>query len=81
MDPEISPKSLLDKVQWYIRFYFAHCGSENMYGMLKNHFKVTYDDKTDIHYVKLAVDEETKNQKEVDKDIDSPFMPEIRDAK
>ena len=51
-----------------------------MNGMMKNHFKVVYDER-DICYVELAVDEETKNHKEVDKDIDSPFMPEIRDSK
>ena len=52
-----------------------------MYEMQKNHFKVTYDEQRDLRFVELAVDKETKNHKEIDKDTDSPFMPEMKNSK
>ena len=52
-----------------------------MYAMEKDHFKVTYDRVDDICYIELSVDEETKNHNEVDSNIDSPFVPEIKDSK
>ena len=48
LDPEISPKNLQNKVIWDIRFYFARRGSENMYGMEKDHFKLTFDQERNI---------------------------------
>ena len=52
-----------------------------MYHMEKDHFKVVYDEKRDTRYVELAKDEETKNHKECDSDINSPFMPEMKGSK
>ena len=35
----------------------------NMYSIIKDHFKLVYNNDQDIHYIELAVNEETKNHK------------------
>ena len=47
-----------------------------MHSITKTTFQVLRDRETDICYVTRAEDEETKNHKEVDKDINSGYMPE-----
>ena len=78
---KISLATLLNKVQWDIRFYFTYRGSENVYGMKKSQFRLVCDDEKDICYIELAEDEETKNHKETDIDIDSHFMSKMKDSK
>ena len=73
-------RSLQRKVQWDIRYYFARRGAENIHAMTKDTFKMTTDRNNGIRYIVKAVDEETKNHKETDKDIVSAFMPEMRDS-
>ena len=81
LDPDFSPRTLQNKVQFDLRFYFARRGTENMYQMKKDYFKLVYDAEHDICYLELAVDEETKNHKEITNDLESIFMPEIKDSK
>ena len=70
-----------NKVQWDIRYYFTCRGTENMYNMKRDHFKLSFDEQRGIRYIKLAKDKETKNHKEVDQDIESGFLPEMKDSK
>ena len=58
-----------------------HEGAQKTYEMRKDHFKLSFDSDRDLRYIKLAVDESTKTHKEVDQDIKSPFMPEMKDDK
>ena len=81
LDPNFHPKSLQNKLQWDLRFYFARHGTENMYKMKKDHFKLWYDEVLDLRYVELAVSEETKNHKETNTDTESGLMPEMKDNK
>ena len=80
-DPTRDVKSLQRKVQWDIRYYFTRRGAENIHGMEKDHFIVMTDRKSGLRYVVKAKDEETKNHKEVNQDIISGLMPEIKDSK
>ena len=81
MDPNHDVRSLQRKVQWDIPYYFARRGAENVHAMLKDHFEVMTDQDTGLRYVKIAKDEETKNNKEIDQDIITGFMPEMRGDK
>ena len=49
-----------------------------MYHMEKDHFKAVYDEERDTRYVELAKDEETKNHKECDSDIESLYARDER---
>ena len=49
--------------------------------MKKDHFKLYFDEQRSIRYIELAKDEETKNHKECDQDIQSGIMPEMKDSK
>ena len=81
MDPDRGPKELQNKVQFDLRFYFARCGAENIYDMKIGDLKLVKDRATNRSFVIKVRDEETKNHKECDSDIDSPFMPEIPESK
>ena len=75
LDPDFSAESLQRKVQFDIRLYFARRGSENMEKMKKTTFKVEFNSKTETWYIIKAVDELTKNHKDIDEKI-SGIMPE-----
>lgn len=77
LDPDYSIKSLQEKVQFDIRFYFARRGAENMSEMQVDTFQLIYDADAKVKYVKKVKDEITKNHKDVDKEIITGFMPEI----
>ena len=81
LDLTANVRSLLRKVQWDIRFYFARRGGENMHSMDKNTFKLVTDRNTGVKYISRAQDEATKNHKETDQDIIFGFMPEIKGDK
>ena len=49
--------------------------------MTKETFKMTTDPNSGIRYIVKALDEETKNHKECDKDIISGIMPEMQGTK
>ena len=76
LNPELNPKSLQNKVQMDLRYYFVRWGCENIYDWTKDTFKVVTDPDTGITYVEKVQDEETKNHKEVDSEIIIAFMPE-----
>lgn len=79
LDPDASPQSLLNKVQFDIRYYFCRRGNEKMEDMTKDTFKLMFDNTTKIAYVKKVKDEETKNHKETNNNIITGFMPQIID--
>ena len=81
LDPELNVRSLQNKVQWDIRFYFARHGGEGIQQMTKKTFALKRDPDTNFCYIVKVVDEETKNHKETDKDIITGFMPEIPNCK
>ena len=78
---EIGPKELQSKVQFDLRYYFARRGGKNVYEMMKSTFKIVRDRDTDIAYITRGQDEQTKNHKEVDKDINAGYMPEMPASK
>ena len=81
LDPEDSPKSLQNKVQMDLRYYFVRRGCENIYNWTKDTFKIVTDKDTNLTYIEKVQDEETKNHKEVDSDIITAYMPEISGSK
>lgn len=76
-NPDHSTKSLQQKVQFDIRFYFARRGAENIAEMEVDTFQIVYDPQAKVKYVKKVKDELTKNHKDLDKEIITGFMPEI----
>ena len=80
LDPEYSPQSLQNKVQFDIRLYFARRGCENMEKMLKDTFEIQFDQKNESWYVTKKRDELTKNHKDIET-TESGIMPENPDDK
>ena len=80
MDPDAGPRALQRKVQFDIRYYFCRRGSENIYSMTKETFRLAYDSTTKIAYVLKAKDEMTKNHQESDNPVVTGFMPQILNA-
>ena len=78
MNPNRSPQSLQRKVQFDLRLYFARRGMENIENMKKDHFKMEYDRSLECWKVVKAVDELTKNHKDIE-NIVSGVMPERKD--
>ena len=78
MNPDASPGALQRKVQFDLRLYFARRGLENMESMKKDHFKLDFDEKTELWRVVKAKDELTKNHKEIGSII-SGIMPQNKD--
>ena len=64
-----------------IRFYFARRGAENIKQMEVDTFKVVFDDNLDLVYIKKEKDELTKNHKEVNSELITGYMPEIKGSK
>ena len=81
MDPENNVRSLQNKVQWDIRYYFARRGGEGMQQMTKKTFALKRDEETGFCYIAKVMDEETKNHKETDTAIITGYMPEIPNNK
>ena len=81
MDPTNGPRALQAKVMFDIRFFFARRGAENIKDMKQDTFKVVFEDKLDLIYVKKAKDELTKNHKECNSEIITGYMPEIKGHK
>ena len=79
LDPDSTPKTLQNKVQMDLRYYFVRRGSENIYNWTKNTFRVVTE--KGITFVEKTEDKETKNHKETDNEIITGFMPEIKNSK
>ena len=80
LKPEKNSETLQNKVQMDLCYYFVRRGTENIYHWTKDTFK-TITDESGIVYVKKVEDEETKNHKEIDSEIITAFMPEMRGSK
>ena len=80
MDPDAGPRALERKVQFDICYYFCRRGSENIYAMTKETFRLAYDTSTKISYILKSKDEMTKNHQESDSSIITGFMPQILNA-
>ena len=81
MDPTNGPRPLQNKVMFDIRFFFACRGSENFKDMKQNMFKIIFDQKIDLIYIKKDKDELTKNHKECTNEIITGYMPELKGHK
>ena len=66
LDPELNVRSLQNKVQWDIRYYFARRGGEGIQFMTKKTFALKRDPDTRFSYIAKVVDKETKNHKETE---------------
>ena len=69
-----SPRSLADKVQFDIRFYFCRRGCENIHAMTKDTFEVCVDGEGN-EFVRQARGELNKNHNETDREGYTGFMP------
>ena len=76
MDPDGDRVALQNKVLFDMLYSFCCRGGENLEKMKRNWFEIKYDPKTDCEYTLKVYDECTKNHKEVNKPIQSNFMPE-----
>ena len=65
LSSELNNKSLQRKVQFDIRFYFAHRGSENMEKMTKSTLKFGFNAKNEMWYVYKHQDKLTKNHQNI----------------
>ena len=79
MDPDNTPRSLQNKVQFDIRYYFCRRGGENIHSMTKETFELSFDVDTKIAFLKKKKDEMTKNHKECNSEVITGFMPQILD--
>ena len=79
LDPDRDPKTLQNKVQIDLRYYFVRRESENIYNWTKNTFQVIND--KGFTYIQKVEDEEAKNHKETDNEIITAFMPELKISK
>ena len=80
LDPDASPRNLLNKVLFDVKYYLIRHGNENFHGMKKDFMQLMYDSDTKIAYVKKVRDEMSKNHKECNKEIYTGFMPQILDV-
>ena len=69
----LSPKSLMQKVQFDIRYYFCRRGSENLHAMTKDTFIIK--EINGIEYVCLAAGTLDKNHHENDTEMWGAHMP------
>lgn len=81
LDPELGPQQLRNKVEWDLRFYFCRRGKQNIYTFTKDTFKLSHHEEWDLRYIEKAIDEESKNHKDMDNGIPCGFMPEIKGSK
>ena len=81
MDPKKGPRSFQAKVMFDIRFYFTRRGAENIKQMKIDTFKVVFDQQLDLIYIKKDKDELTKNDKEVNSELITGYMPEMKGSK
>ena len=80
LDPDFSPHSLQNKVQFDIRYYLCRQANENFHAMTKEFFQLVYDPETQMTYVKKVSDELTKNHKETNNEVLTGFMPQFLDS-
>ena len=77
MDPNHSPESLQNKVQWDLRLFFARRANENIDKFTKSTFKLNVHANTGLKYITKAYDKQTKNHQIQHEDISTACMPEI----
>ena len=77
MEPDNTPQSLQNKVQWDIRFNFCRRANENIEKFTKDTFTVCLDEDTGLHYVIKTEDEQTKNHQMDQSGLITACMPEI----
>ena len=81
LDPDYSPESLQNKVQWDLRFYFARRANENIDQFTKGTFKLNRHAATNLKYITKCYDEQTKNHQSDETDVISACMMEIPGSK
>ena len=77
MDPDHSPESLQNKVQWDLRFYFTRRANENIDKFQKSTFQLKTHADTGLKCIVKAYDGQTKNHQIQHEDISTACMPEI----
>ena len=77
MNPDAGNIQLQRKVLFDLIFYFYRRGRENIRAMEKDTFQLHYDVDTGVSYVKKVKDEQTKNHKETNQEIQTGFMPQV----
>ena len=75
LNPDLSPKTLLNKVLFDMKYYLIWRGNENFHGMKKDFLQLMFDADTKIAYAKKVRDEMTKNHKECSKEIYTGLCP------
>ena len=81
MDPDVGPRQLMNKVMFDVRYNMCRRGGENYLKMTRDTFKLCYDQKTGIAFVRKIEDEHTKNHNDNDNmEIITGFMPQIVDS-
>ena len=64
-----------------LRYYFVRRGCENIYNWTKDTFRIVTDATTQITYIEKVEDEQTKNHTEMDSEVITGYMPEIKGSK
>ena len=81
MDPDISPQTLQNKVQWDLRFYFARRANENIDKFTKGTFQLKRHTESGLRYIEKTFDEQTKNHQMDTADVQTACMIEVPDSK
>ena len=81
MDPDGTPETLQNKVQWDIRFYFARRAYENIDKFNKGTFQLKRHADSGLQYIIKTYDEQNKNHQMDQSDIQTACMVEVPDSK
>ena len=81
LDPDHSPASLQNKVQWDLRFYFARCANENIDQFTKGTFQINTHQGTGLKFITKVMDEQTKNHQVDQSDLITACMIETPGSK
>ena len=81
LDPDGTPETLQNKVQWDLRFYFARRANENFEKFTKGTFQLKRHADSGLRYIEKCYDEQTKNHQMDYSDIQTACMVEVPDSK
>ena len=68
---------LENKIMFDMRFYFYHRGNENVHSWTKETFKLKFDIENSMSFVEKILDEETKNHKETNAEVQTGVIPQL----
>ena len=81
MDPDATPQTLQNKVQWDLRFYFARRANDNMDKFTKGTFQLKRHAESGLRYSEKTHDDQMKNHQMDLSEGQTACMVEVPDNK